>query len=391
VNTPHTQREPWVDALRALALLGVFLVNGMGYAFAPNYSIQIGPPQPLDSSWALALHAFVITFVMGKAWPLLSFLFGYSLCSIALAARAKGLDDKLVLRKRYVKLLTLGVVHGVFLYFGDVLTTYAVGGLILFRIANSKASKLLSVWRKLTIILTSLFAVFTLVALVMFSTFEEKSTELAVGVVISPEINFADVPNWEAFFNLNWTNYALGSTVGMLIFLPLVAWLMIAGILARRFQLLSQHRFSIQFWAKYLRPWQLWIALSVNAGLAAVSCYQHMTYGLAASVSSTAAYDVLAGMWLAAAALACAMRYVHRAQATPRWALWLAPAGRHTLMMYLGLSACLVLTNGAFLNVSAGTVVTFVVLVVAWFLAVLVARAASAKGWRDSIARWLSK
>jgi uncharacterized protein len=279
----------------------------------------------------------------------------------------------------------------VFLYFGDVLTTYALGGFILFRVATSKARKLLSIWKKLTITLVSIAAVFTLSALVTFSALEEKSTGLTVSHILPPEISFADVPNWGAFFTLNWTNYALGSTVGMLFFLPFVVWLMIAGILARRFRLLSNHRFSIQFWAKYLRPWQLWIALSVNAGLAAVSCYQHMTYGLAASVGSSAAYSTVAGMWLAATALACAMRYIHRTQTTPRWALWLAPAGRHTLMMYLGLSACLVLTSGAFLNVSAGTVATFASLLAAWLLAVFAARAASAKGWRDPIARWLSK
>jgi uncharacterized protein len=71
-----TAREPWVDAMRALALLGVFLINGLGYAFSPNYPLQVGPPQPIDSIWASAALGSVIALAQGKAWSLLSFLFG---------------------------------------------------------------------------------------------------------------------------------------------------------------------------------------------------------------------------------------------------------------------------------------------------------------------------
>lgn len=65
---------------------------------------------------------------------MLAFLFGMSL---ALAMRRAGPADALAARlqaiRRQKRLLALGVLHGVLLYFGDILTLYAVLGWLLLR------------------------------------------------------------------------------------------------------------------------------------------------------------------------------------------------------------------------------------------------------------------
>jgi hypothetical protein len=57
----------------------------------------------------------------------------------------------------------------------------------------------------------------------------------------------------------------------------------------------------------------------------------------------------------------------------------------------VGLSAGLMLTNSAFLNLTGSTVATLAALICAWGLAVMVGKTFSARGWRGPIAHWLSK
>jgi uncharacterized protein len=384
----QTAREPWVDALRALAVLGVFIVNGLGYAFMPAYPLQIGPPQPIDSSAALAAHGWVVAVVQGKAWPLLSFLFGYSLCSIALSARVRGQKVQTVLRRRYVKLLVIGLLHGCVVYFGDILTMYAVGGLLMGHWALDKPAQLLKMWRRTSVVIALMVFIYAFSAL---TTWFPASDAKSLNLNYNNLERFGNIVTPFEFLALNASSYLwqqLNSFVG---FLPFVLWTGIAGILARRFQLLGQATFARHFWAQHVGSIQCTLAWLTNLGLATASVYLHHSEGYSERSSAVATLSGVAGLWLAAALLATAMRHMHRSQRIPSWAMWLAPAGKHTLVMYLGLSACLVLSNGAFLDLTAGTITTLLALVGGWMIALLLGRAASARGLRDPIARWLSR
>ena len=147
-----SNREPWVDALRVLALLGVFIVNAMGYPFAPDFPIYAGAPNPVDSPVALVLNSLLVVFVLGKSWPLLCLLFGYSLCLMALKLRADGVTVSSMLRTRYFKLLVVGIIHGLFVYFGDILTMYAVCGLLVASFVLMRPAKVLKFWKWLSMI-----------------------------------------------------------------------------------------------------------------------------------------------------------------------------------------------------------------------------------------------
>jgi uncharacterized protein len=385
---PLNRREEWVDALRVLALLGVFLINGLGYAFSPAYPLQIGPPQPLHSPWALAVHGFVVACVQGKAWPLLSFLFGYSLCAVALSARAKGKNPKTVVLKRYAKLLLVGVLHGALLYFGDILTAYALCGLLVGAFALLKARRVVALWH-----LTWAMGFATVFFLGIILTAMIVSPNLPTGTAYfnSIKLRFGLLRTVGDFFALNSSSYLTQQLDSIFSFFPLVLWCMVAGILAKRFALLSQRRSARQFWQTHLGPTQLLLALACNIALAVWSVRWHDAYGYNERVGIVAGLSGVAGMWLAAAALGAAMRTLHRWDALPRWVLWLAPAGRHTLAMYLGLSSCLVLSGGAFFAFKGGTVATFSTLCSLWLAAVLLAKAASQRGLRDPVASWLSK
>jgi uncharacterized protein len=381
---PNTVREPWVDALRALALLGVFIVNGMGYPSAPNYPMPLGAPIPADSLVAIWINGFLTALFQGKAYPLLCFLFGYSLCSIAFQTKANEFLVNLRLKTRYKKLLLVGILHGIFIYYGDVLTSYAVCGLIALRWYSIRPVKLLRIFKKLSNINIFIFLLLAIIGLILWFDKGKVDTSYAKDIVI----NFITVDTQRVFLGLNFNNYVESNLYGVFL-LPLFLWIAVAGILVCRFKLLSSRSYSRRFWTKHLSKWHFIFALLLNLIISFYMAYAQSISSLSKLVALSAISTPI-NIWLVAATLAMAMRHWHRVQQLPNWVYWFAPAGKHTLAMYLTLSLGLMLSGGAFLNIELSTQVRLVVLVGAWFCAVLLAKYATKRGFRDPIASWIS-
>ena len=119
-----------LDVLRGLALLGVIISNmrwfsGLVFRF-PAYRQNL-QEFSLDS---VAFHAVGI-FVTGKAIATLSFLFGLGFSVQLLRAEQRGVPFVSVYCRRLAVLLMFGLVHMIFLWYGDILTLYAVFGFVL--------------------------------------------------------------------------------------------------------------------------------------------------------------------------------------------------------------------------------------------------------------------
>ncbi|MFJ8692658.1 DUF418 domain-containing protein [Streptomyces roseolilacinus] len=125
-RTPLHERVQEVDALRGFALAGILLVNVLTMS-GPSGLVGERPDAGADTValWLVNLLA------QSKFYLLFSFLFGYSFTlQMASAERAGARVGPRTLR-RLLGLFLLGVLHAVFLYVGDILTTYALCGLIL--------------------------------------------------------------------------------------------------------------------------------------------------------------------------------------------------------------------------------------------------------------------
>ena len=123
------QRQSLVDALRGFALLGILVVNIA--SFSSTY-YGAGVPDPLGLSLVERGASFVRTFVFEtKFYLLFSFLFGYSFSLQMQAAQREGKAFAPRMARRLLGLWVLGVAHAVVLYHGDILTTYAVIGVVL--------------------------------------------------------------------------------------------------------------------------------------------------------------------------------------------------------------------------------------------------------------------
>ena len=136
---PGEARDAVVDALRGAALLGVLVVNllFMGYPSATGVGAAV---DTVAGGWALRVTSLVFA---GKAYALLALLFGYGVGAQALRVAAGGGEASRVLRRRFLALGAIGVVHGLVGWYGDILVSYAVFGFCLLPFLKARQRTLL--------------------------------------------------------------------------------------------------------------------------------------------------------------------------------------------------------------------------------------------------------
>ena len=117
-----------IDILRALALFGVLMVN-LVTEFRVSIFQQFVPSAPTGPRVDRFLDSFISYAFDMKAFALFSLLFGLGLAVQydRLANRERPLYW---LRRRLVVLLAFGLFHLLFIWNGDILTQYALAGLL---------------------------------------------------------------------------------------------------------------------------------------------------------------------------------------------------------------------------------------------------------------------
>lgn len=137
--TAGNSRIESLDVVRGFALLGILLLNIIGFAF-PSH-LYFNPAGTLDNNLDLASWAFFDVGFEGAMRCLFSILFG---AGIALfLAPSSGRSAKLHY-KRTFWLMILGLFDVyVLLWTGDVLFVYALAGFVLYWVRNVRASRLM--------------------------------------------------------------------------------------------------------------------------------------------------------------------------------------------------------------------------------------------------------
>ncbi len=153
---PSVERDPFLDAVRGLALVGILAVNLEHFAGVGMYN----PLQEASQSYTLGREILAF-FFSGKFYTLFSILFGLGLALQYRRFVSAGLDAHALLRRRLGWLLGLGALHGILLFEGDILGTYALLGLFALRYLG-REHRLLDIAKFLLAgyVLHGLFAVF---------------------------------------------------------------------------------------------------------------------------------------------------------------------------------------------------------------------------------------
>ncbi len=132
------QRLVNVDFVRGVALLGILFVNAI-VLFGPVAALSdpgLQVRQPADRIVAL----LILSLCQGKFISLFSLLFGYGLLGQIEKAAATGQSPAWFTFRRMAALAVFGLVHGLAIWFGDILLLYAClgGWLLLARGARAR-------------------------------------------------------------------------------------------------------------------------------------------------------------------------------------------------------------------------------------------------------------
>ncbi|WP_162297814.1 DUF418 domain-containing protein [Halalkalibacillus sediminis] len=140
VINPTKNRIESLDAVRGFSLLGILIVNLLSF-HAPHfmYGGGEGSYSASDERWL----AFIDMFIQASFYPLFSLMFGIGL--YMMYEKMDSDKSKTVIRRRMFVLAGLGIVHGITLWYGDILLTYAVIGLVAILFIKHKESTL-KIW-----------------------------------------------------------------------------------------------------------------------------------------------------------------------------------------------------------------------------------------------------
>ncbi|MCG8461717.1 MAG: hypothetical protein MI919_36000, partial [Holophagales bacterium] len=133
------RRVTSVDVLRGVAVLGILAMNIYAFAMpfqAYNNPLLWGGEDPLS----LGVWFFTHLLFDQKFMPIFSMLFGAGL--VLMWERAGERPMAGVWYRRELWLLVIGAIHGYLLWFGDILFTYAVLGMLIYPLRRAKPKTL---------------------------------------------------------------------------------------------------------------------------------------------------------------------------------------------------------------------------------------------------------
>ncbi|MER2006562.1 MAG: DUF418 domain-containing protein [Psychrobacillus sp.] len=214
-----------IDALRGFALLGILLVN-INFFNESLQAISLGGV-PLEGRLNKTIDFFTALLVEGKFMLLFSFLFGYGASILYMKSTTKNIKFMPLYFKRMLALLFFGLLHGLLLWYGDILTTYAIAGTLLFLFLKRKLKTIL-IW---SIVLLSLVPI-----LLGISTWLGSGTGDYSSVDYSEEIRFSQEMDMQIYGKGSFTEIAtkrsmdfVMSFFNMILFIPQILGIFLLG------------------------------------------------------------------------------------------------------------------------------------------------------------------
>lgn len=128
------QRIQAIDVVRGVALLGIFLVNMQSFSM-PFMRFVHDPDLPTAPFSEQAAKFFISAFCEYKFVSTFSLLFGAGLAIQFLRAAGSGRSFGALALRRLVALAGFGLLHALFLWYGDILFIYAcIGWIMIFAV-----------------------------------------------------------------------------------------------------------------------------------------------------------------------------------------------------------------------------------------------------------------
>jgi uncharacterized protein len=139
-----SERFNSIDTLRGIAVLGILVMNI--YGFAMPMAAYSNPLAYGGTEWFnIGTWYFTHLLFDQKFMTIFSILFGAGLIMMSTRADARGAKYAGIWYRRNFWLLLIGALHGYLIWFGDILFSYALVGMLIFPLRKRKPRTLIIV------------------------------------------------------------------------------------------------------------------------------------------------------------------------------------------------------------------------------------------------------
>ncbi|KGJ92990.1 DUF418 domain-containing protein [Colwellia psychrerythraea] len=227
-----------IDILRGIAILGILFMNIYFHGSLTTGYGELSPKPIMDS----VIETLNTIFFDGRFRTLFCLFFGAGLAIQYSACKKKQLSPKDFLTSRLNWLIVFGIIHGVFIFGGDVLLLYSVCALTILSALELTLKELYN--KAIRYISIGIILSLTLAVLVIL--FSEDSSMLRSS---NDYIEMHEL--WFSHYGYQ-VLIQSGITFGLLLLSPLFIYWQIAGLM-----LLGAFLYRVGFFTKGFRPKQL--------------------------------------------------------------------------------------------------------------------------------------
>ncbi|MEH7235631.1 DUF418 domain-containing protein [Bacillus sp. JJ1562] len=150
------KRVRLIDGLRGFSLIGILIANMLIFQFGMFGKDQLENYRLLSTDETA--YMWIKIFVESSFMPIFMFLFGFSMIKLTEKLESNGKKIKRHLLRRFILLMTFGLLHSIFVWEGDILFTYGLIGLLMIVFVKRKKKTIL-IWAVTLFSLTTLLGI----------------------------------------------------------------------------------------------------------------------------------------------------------------------------------------------------------------------------------------
>ncbi|GEK58927.1 hypothetical protein CHL76_06490 [Marinococcus halophilus] len=265
--TALTERIHTIDMLRGFALLGIILANmaafkALGFS---QYADMVNTSLTETTAADQAVNTLLDFFVIGKFYPLFSFLFGLGFYMFYQRLTEKNFSADRIFQRRLLFLLFIGTIHLVFLWSGDILHLYAVTGFFLLMFTY-RSSKAVLTWALGLIFASGFFMTLLLTAASAGTASmspEPAERSVASGISVMKDGSYIDILTYRL------SNEVIFVLLQLPFSVPFILGLFLLGFYFGRRNMFTEAAAHLRTW-KRLFIHSLWLGLILNAVVTAL-------------------------------------------------------------------------------------------------------------------------
>lgn len=238
------ERIATLDVLRGFSLLGILLVNMFGFYLPMPHIADLS--NWFSEAQDIILQQLLDIYVQSSFYPLFSMLFGYGLAMQFLKAKQTGTNFYRFAPKRMVILFAVGMLHAIFIWWGDILATYAFCGVFLIALMRLPAKWLLT----MAIVVNGLFHAFILSLYKVSGMFTMTTDSLSVDIeAIQSAITAYGVGTWADAFSQRLVDLSIQMSAFMWIsaLFTILPYMLIGAALAK-WRLIERAKEKLIIW-----------------------------------------------------------------------------------------------------------------------------------------------